>query len=163
MKLLGLALFFSRDKTRSCLSFGSLVKSPGCHTSPRPVLSVLTCPHDLSPPPTPVESKGPACCTTGCECCQPKDRCLSVFRVRAVSDTPSLLRPPALPATWLPQSCHLTHTRTPRAWLETVFLFSATDAKPNGFHHVCYCVTSILSRWKTPQNLDAGFRGGVGR
>lgn len=66
--------------------------------------------------------------------CRPQDRRLSVFPFQAVSDTPSLLRPSTLPATWLPQTCSSPHRRTHGAWLETVFLFSSIDSKPNGFH-----------------------------
>lgn len=146
MKLLGLALFFSLDKTHRVVFPLACWSSPLAvyHTSPRPVLMT-------SPPP--VESEGPAYCAPRCEHCQLQDRHLSALHVQAVSDTPWLLRPAALPATWLPQPCHSPHTRTHGAWLETVALFSSTDSKPNGFHHVCYCVTSILPGGKHHKTL----------
>lgn len=113
-----MALFSSLDKTQSCLSFG-LLSSPLAvgHTRSRPVFSFplwRAKAHLVH--------------------CQPQDRRLSVFPFQAVFDTPSLLRPSTLPATWLPQTCSSPHWRTHGAWQETGFLFSPTDPKPNGFH-----------------------------
>lgn len=119
VELLGLALFSSLDKTQSCLSFG-LLSSPLAvgHTRSRPVLSFplwRAKAHLVH--------------------CRPQDRRLSVFPFQAVSDTPSLLRPSTLPASWLPQTCSSPPGREDsRCLAGDSVLFSSTDPKPNGFH-----------------------------